>query len=183
MSPFVVATSTTAATECSRRWRTTAILRLGERGAGDGGAQTPCLAELKLADAPSRGRMLSTSSSTLGEGRIREEQFYSGQAALSYRLSGGRLQGWIDATYHGPSLGQKQIFATSQCGRCLRRRGRRSWVDDVQELSFPYSFYLKKLLGSDAVVRLSLPIVKALLAVFPVRNKLLVIGLKSSRLT
>jgi len=44
------------------------------------------------------------------------------------------------------------------------------------ELSFPYDFYLKKLLRSEALVRPSLHAVKAFFWLFNIRNKMPVIG-------
>jgi len=46
------------------------------------------------------------------------------------------------------------------------------------ELSFPYDFYLKKLLRSELLVKLLLPAVKAFFWLFKIRNKMLVIGRK-----
>jgi uroporphyrinogen-III synthase len=46
------------------------------------------------------------------------------------------------------------------------------------ELSFPYEFYLKKMLRSEALVMVSLPAVKAFFRLFKIRNKMLAIGRK-----
>ena len=46
------------------------------------------------------------------------------------------------------------------------------------ELSFPYEFYLKKLLKSEAVVRLLLPAVRVFFKIFKIQNKMLVVGRK-----
>ena len=46
------------------------------------------------------------------------------------------------------------------------------------ELSFPYEFYLKKMLRSELLVRMLLPAVKAFFWMFKIRNKMLVIGRK-----
>jgi hypothetical protein len=46
------------------------------------------------------------------------------------------------------------------------------------ELSFPYEFYLKKLVQSETVVRLLLPFVQAFFRLFKIRNKMLVVGRK-----
>jgi hypothetical protein len=47
------------------------------------------------------------------------------------------------------------------------------------ELSFPYGFYLKKLLRSEALVRLLLPAVHIFFRIFKIRNKMLVVGRKT----
>ena len=49
------------------------------------------------------------------------------------------------------------------------------------ELSFPYDFYLRKLLRSESLVNIMLPFVKTFLWLFKIRNKMLVVGRKTSR--
>ncbi|MGZ9222681.1 MAG: hypothetical protein ACXW4Q_11280, partial [Anaerolineales bacterium] len=51
-------------------------------------------------------------------------------------------------------------------------------LQKFHELSFPYEFYLRKLLRSEPLVRLSLPAVRAFFWLFKIRNKMLVIGRK-----
>jgi hypothetical protein len=51
-------------------------------------------------------------------------------------------------------------------------------LQKFHELSFPYEFYLRKLLRSETLVKLSLPLVKAFFRLFKIRNKMLVIGRK-----
>jgi hypothetical protein len=52
-------------------------------------------------------------------------------------------------------------------------------LQTFHELSFPYDFYLKKLLRSEFIVKLLLPAVKAFFRLFKIRNKMLVIGRKT----
>ena len=52
-------------------------------------------------------------------------------------------------------------------------------LQTFHELSFPYEFYLRKLLRSEALVKLSLPFVRAFFRLFKIRNKMLAIGRKS----
>ncbi len=83
---------------------------------------------------------------------------------------------FLDAMYSAHRFGHKQIFATfgmkalykAVCLELLELR-------KFHELSFPYSFYLR-VFKSDVVVGITLPVVKAALSVFPVRNKMLVVG-------
>ena len=51
-------------------------------------------------------------------------------------------------------------------------------LQKVHELSFPYEFYLRKLVRSEALVKVSLPVVKAFFRLFKIRNKMLVVGRK-----
>lgn len=46
------------------------------------------------------------------------------------------------------------------------------------EISFPYESYLKGLLGSDRAVRFALPLAHAVLAVYKISNKIVVVGRK-----
>jgi uroporphyrinogen-III synthase len=51
-------------------------------------------------------------------------------------------------------------------------------LQKFHELSFPYDFYLRKMLRYEALVTLSLPAVRAFFRLFKIRNKMLVIGRK-----
>jgi hypothetical protein len=82
--------------------------------------------------------------------------------------------------YSSHPFGHKQIFSTREMKELFTSCGLS--VIDLQkfhELSFPYDFYLRKLLRSDILVKLSLPAVKAFFRLFKIRNKMLVIGRKS----
>lgn len=98
---------------------------------------------------------------------------------LTYRLSNGRFPTFLNSMYSAHMFGHKQIFSTNEMRDFLVHMN----LDVVElvkfhELSFPHSYYLKKLLRSDLLVRLLLPLVRVLLYVFPVKNKMLVIGRK-----
>jgi 2-polyprenyl-6-hydroxyphenyl methylase/3-demethylubiquinone-9 3-methyltransferase len=108
------------------------------------------------------------------------DSFYHQAGALTYRLSGGRLPTFLNAMYSSHLFGHKQIFSTSEMKELFGSCGLE--VVEVQkfhELSFPYDFYLRKLLRSEALVKLSLPWVKAFFHLFKIRNKMLVIGRKN----
>ena len=82
--------------------------------------------------------------------------------------------------YSSHLFGHKQIFSTNEMKELFGSCGLE--VVELQkfhELSFPYDFYLRKLLHSELLVRLSLPAVKAFFALFKIRNKMLVIGRKN----
>jgi hypothetical protein len=83
--------------------------------------------------------------------------------------------------YSSHLFGHKQIFSTSEMKELFTSCGLE--VVELQkfhELSFPYDFYLRKLLRSEVLVKLLLPIVKAFFRLFKIRNKMLVIGRKKS---
>ena len=107
------------------------------------------------------------------------DSFYHQVGALTYRLSGGRFPTFLNAMYSSHLFGHKQIFSTREMKDLFTSVGLK--VIELQtfhELSFPYDFYLKKLLRSELLVKLLLPAVKAFFWLFKIRNKMLVIGRK-----
>lgn len=107
------------------------------------------------------------------------DSVYHQVGALTYRLSGGRFPTFLNAMYSSHLFGHKQIFSTSEMKELFISCGLE--VIELQrfhELSFPYEFYLRKLLRSEILVRLILPLVKVFFWLFKIRNKMLVIGRK-----
>lgn len=108
------------------------------------------------------------------------DSFYHQVGELTYHLSGGRLPTFLNAMYSSHLFGHKQIFSTSEMKELFRSCGLEIIeLQKFHELSFPYDFYLRKLLRSEALVKLLLPIVKAFFRLFKIRNKMLVIGSKT----
>ena len=108
------------------------------------------------------------------------DSFYHQVGALTYRLSGGRFPTFLNAMYSSHLFGHKQIFSTREMKDIFASCGLE--VVELQkfhELSFPYDFYLRKLLRSEALVNLSLPAVRVFFWLFKIRNKMIVIGRKS----
>lgn len=107
------------------------------------------------------------------------DSFYHRFGELTYRLSGGRFPTFLNAMYSSHLFGHKQIFSTKEMRQLFEAVGFE--VIDLHkfhELSFPYEFYLKKLLKSKLLVNLSLPFVKVFFRVFKIQNKMLVVGKK-----
>jgi SAM-dependent methyltransferase len=107
------------------------------------------------------------------------DSLYHQVGEVTYRLSGGRFPTFLNAMYSSHLFGHKQIFSTWEMKDVFASSGLE--VVELQkfhELSFPYEFYLKKLLRSEALVRLSLPAVRTFFWLFKIRNKMLVIGRK-----
>jgi 2-polyprenyl-6-hydroxyphenyl methylase/3-demethylubiquinone-9 3-methyltransferase len=108
------------------------------------------------------------------------DSFYHQAGELTYRLSGGRFPTFLNAMYSSHLFGHKQIFSTAEMKELFRSCGLE--VVELQkfhELSFPYDFYLRKLLRSEVLVKLLLPMVSVFFRLFRIRNKMLVIGRKS----
>jgi 2-polyprenyl-3-methyl-5-hydroxy-6-metoxy-1,4-benzoquinol methylase len=107
------------------------------------------------------------------------DSFYHQVGEITYRLSGGNFPTFLNAMYSSHLFGHKQIFSTTEMKDIFASCGLE--VVELQkfhELSFPYDFYLKKLLRSETSVKLSLPIVRAFFWFFKIRNKMLVVGRK-----
>jgi 2-polyprenyl-3-methyl-5-hydroxy-6-metoxy-1,4-benzoquinol methylase len=107
------------------------------------------------------------------------DSFYHQVGEITYRFSGGRFPTFLNAMYSSHLFGHKQIFSTSEMKELFRSCGLE--VIELQkfhELSFPYEFYLRKLLRSERLVKISLPAVKTFFRLFKIRNKMLVIGRK-----
>jgi 2-polyprenyl-6-hydroxyphenyl methylase/3-demethylubiquinone-9 3-methyltransferase len=108
------------------------------------------------------------------------DSFYHQVGGLTYRLSGGRFPTFLNAMYSSHLFGHKQIFSTSEMKDIFTSSGLEViQLQKFHELSFPYEFYLKKLLRSEALVKFSLPAVTAFFWLFKIRNKMLVIGRKN----
>ena len=107
------------------------------------------------------------------------DSFYHQVGEMTYRLSSGRFPTFLNAMYSSHVFGHKQIFSTTEMKELFTSCGLEiAELQKFHELSFPYDFYLKKLLRSEPLVKLMLPAVKAFFWLFKIRNKMLVIGRK-----
>ena len=105
--------------------------------------------------------------------------FYHRAGEITYRLSGGRFPTFLNAMYSSHLFGHKQIFSTAEMKNLFESAGLEVIeLHKFHELSFPYDFYLKKLLRSEALVKLLLPVVTAFFWLVKIRNKMLLIGRK-----
>ncbi len=108
------------------------------------------------------------------------DSFYHQIGEITYRLSGGRLPTFLNAMYSSHLFGHKQIFSTQEMKELFTSCGLKVVkLEKFHELSFPYDFYLRKLLHSETLVKLLFPVVKAFFQMFKIRNKMLVIGRKT----
>ena len=107
------------------------------------------------------------------------DSFYHRFGELTYRLTRGRFPTFLNAMYSSHLFGHKQIFSTREMKKLFESAGLE--VIELQkfhELSFPYEFYLKKLLQSKIMVQLLLPVVRIFFVLFRIQNKMLVVGRK-----
>ena len=107
------------------------------------------------------------------------DAFYHRFGEFTYRLTGGRFPTFLNTMYSSKPFGHKQILSLAEMRGLFEFVGLE--VVDLKrfhELSFPYRFYLKKLLRSDLLVKILLPFVHLFFIVFPIRNKMLAVGRK-----
>ncbi|MBC7877083.1 MAG: class I SAM-dependent methyltransferase [Anaerolineales bacterium] len=107
------------------------------------------------------------------------DSFYHQFGEFTYRLTKGKYPTFLNAMYSSHLFGHKQIFSTNEMKQLFESAGFEIIdLNKFHELSFPYSFYLKKLFRSEVLVSLLLPAVKIFFKIFKIQNKMLVIGRK-----
>lgn len=107
------------------------------------------------------------------------DAFYHRCGEFTYKLTGGKFPTFLNAMYSSKPFGHKQILSLAEMRGLFEAAALETLeLKRFHELSFPYGFYLKKLVRSDLLVKLLLPFVHLFFAVFPIRNKMLAIGRK-----
>ena len=107
------------------------------------------------------------------------DAFYHRFGEFTYKISGGKLPTFLNTMYSAKPFGHKQILSLAEMHGLYEAAGLKVVeLKRFHELSFPYSFYLKKLVRSDLLVWLLLPFVHIFFIIFPIRNKMLAIGKK-----
>ncbi|MBI5825507.1 MAG: class I SAM-dependent methyltransferase [Chloroflexi bacterium] len=107
------------------------------------------------------------------------DAFYHRFGEFTYWLSRGKYPTFLNTMYSAKPFGHKQIFSLAEMKSALEMAGLEvAELRRFHELSFPYSFYLKKLVKSELLVKLLLPIVHIFFIIFPIRNKMLAVGRK-----
>lgn len=107
------------------------------------------------------------------------DAFYHRFGEFTYALSGGRFPTFLNTMYSAKPFGHKQILSLNEMKGLYEAAGLEVLeLERFHELSFPYSFYLKKLVRSDLLVKILLPFVNIFFMIFPIRNKMLAIGRK-----
>ncbi|MDP1713557.1 MAG: class I SAM-dependent methyltransferase [Anaerolineales bacterium] len=107
------------------------------------------------------------------------DAFYHRMGEFTYWLSRGQYPTFLNTMYSSHMFGHKQILSLSEMREMLEAVGMEIVeLRKFHELSFPYSFYLKKMFKSDLIVKMMLPVVQVCLTIFPIRNKMLAVGRK-----
>lgn len=108
------------------------------------------------------------------------DAFYHRFGEFTYKVSGGKFPTFLNTMYSAKPFGHKQILSLAEMRGLYEAAGLEVLeLKRFHELSFPYSFYLKKLVRSDLLVKFLLPFVHIFFFIFPIRNKMLAIGRKS----
>ena len=107
------------------------------------------------------------------------DSFYHRFGEFTYKISGGRFPTFLNAMYSSKPFGHKQILSLNEMKGLFGAVGLEVLeLEKFHELSFPYSFYLKKFFRSDVLVKILLPLAHVFFMIFPIRNKTLAIGKK-----
>jgi 2-polyprenyl-3-methyl-5-hydroxy-6-metoxy-1,4-benzoquinol methylase len=131
-----------------------------------------------MATVQAAARMLKPGGILLIDTPCRDA-FYHRFGEFTYKLSGGRFPTFLNTMYSAKPFGHKQILSLAEMKGLFEAAGLEvAELKRFHELSFPYSFYLKKLLRSELLVKVLLPFVHIFFVIFPIRNKMLAIGRK-----
>ena len=105
--------------------------------------------------------------------------FYHRVGKITYAASGGRYPTFLNAMYSNHQFGHKQIFSTLEMRGLFQRQGLRvRELRKFYELSFPYEFYLQKMIRNRMLIKSLLPLIRLFLGFVKVRNKMIVVGQK-----
>lgn len=86
------------------------------------------------------------------------DAFYHRMGEFTYWLSRGKYPTFLNTMYSSHKFGHKQILSLTEMREMLEAIGMELVeLRKFHELSFPYSFYLKKMFRSDLLVKMILP--------------------------
>ncbi len=107
------------------------------------------------------------------------DAFYYRLGEFSYRFTFGVFPLFLNMMYSKEVFAHKQIFSSSQLTRLLRECGFRIvFLEKIHELSFPYSFYIKRLFDSARIARATERFASHFFNLFKIRNKMIMVGQK-----
>jgi 2-polyprenyl-3-methyl-5-hydroxy-6-metoxy-1,4-benzoquinol methylase len=105
------------------------------------------------------------------------DSFYHRVGILTYRLSFGYFPTFLNAIYSAHPYGHKQILSTFEVAKYFEQSNLETVdIDKFHELSFPYEFYLQRMLRSTVLARLAAPIASVFFSCFRIRNKMVAVG-------
>lgn len=108
-----------------------------------------------------------------------KDSFYHRVGNFLYWITRGKVNIFLDIMYSEHPFGHKQIFSSSELSRELEAAGFKvTHIEFFHELSFPYEYYLSKIFKYVTVVKIFVTLVKLLFKIFPIKNKMLIVGRK-----
>ncbi len=110
------------------------------------------------------------------------DAFYYRMGELSYKFTFGIFPLFLNMMYSKEVFAHKQIFSSSQLTRLLQKCGFRVvFLEKIHELSFPYSYYLKRLFHSERIARTAERFANYFFNLFKIRNKMILIARKTRK--
>ena len=108
-----------------------------------------------------------------------KDGFYHQFGDITYKLTFGKMPTFLNIMYSDHPFGHKQIFSTNEMGGLLGELGFNVIsLDKFHELSFPYEFYLKKLLRNEQLAKGLSPFADIFFKIFKLKNKMKVVARK-----
>jgi 2-polyprenyl-3-methyl-5-hydroxy-6-metoxy-1,4-benzoquinol methylase len=107
------------------------------------------------------------------------EGFYHRFGSATAKLSCGRYPTLLSIMYSGSPYAHKQILSVRDLERLFGYAGLKTVrTDIVMELSLPCAHYMRKILRSERLARVTAPFAKTAFSVFKVRNKMISVAEK-----
>lgn len=108
-----------------------------------------------------------------------KDSFYHQFSEVLYRVSFGKLAGFLNIMYDSTPYGHKQIFSTAEIVTTLKQAGFKNIeVKKFHELSFPIEHYLTKIFQNKKIVNNISPIIKHIIVQLKIVNKMYVVAKK-----
>lgn len=108
-----------------------------------------------------------------------KDSFYHRVGQLTYAMSFGRFPTFLNIMYSDHPFGHKQILSTQEIRGLLESVGFEVVkIEKFHELSFPISYYLRKLTRSEFLTRLLTPMTTLAMKLLRIKNKMLVVAKK-----
>lgn len=109
------------------------------------------------------------------------DSFYYRMGKWSYRLTRGRCPTFLNMMYSNTPFAHKQIFASDHLKALMEKIGfELISIKKIHELSFPYTFYLKKIVKSELLAKLVAPVAAGFFMLCRIRNKMIIVARKPS---
>jgi 2-polyprenyl-3-methyl-5-hydroxy-6-metoxy-1,4-benzoquinol methylase len=107
--------------------------------------------------------------------------FYHQFGEWVHTITLGKKQSFLHSMYSSHRFGHKQILSKADMHQLAQKAGMQVIsLQLIHELSFPYSFYIKKMTNNNALVKLGVATATIFFKIFPIKNKMMVVLQKHS---